>query len=110
MILDEFVTRLPDGSEIAYMATLRTFSTLTHRWEMTFLAAHLPQLITTFTGALVEGEMRLDGKGQTPTGAAIQSRVRFFDIGPTSFQWENSLSLDQGKSWYRDSAISAQRT
>jgi hypothetical protein len=45
LVLDEFTARLDDGSEISYMATLRTFSTATHRWEMTFLIAHQPQLI-----------------------------------------------------------------
>jgi len=109
MILDEFTARLDDGSEIAYMATLRTFSTGTRRWEMTFLIAHQPQLITSFSGVFEDGEMVLDGSGRTLAGRPVLSRVRFFDITATSFEWENRVSLDDGATWYRDSTISAKR-
>jgi hypothetical protein len=109
MILDEFTARLNDGSEISYMATLRTFSTTTQRWEMTFLIAHQPQLIASFSGVFENGEMLLDGSGRTLTGQPVLARVRFFDITPTSFQWENRASLDEGATWHRDSAISARR-
>jgi len=109
MILDEFIARLDDGSELSYMATLRTFATATQRWEMTFLIAHQPQLITSFSGVFANGEMRLDGAGRTLAGDPVRARVRFFDITPASFEWENRVSLDDGASWYRDSAISARR-
>jgi hypothetical protein len=109
MVLDEFTARLDDGSEISYMATLRTFSTATQRWEMTFLIAHQPQLINSFSGAFDAGEMRLEGSGRTLAGEPVLARVRFFDITPTSFQWENRVSLDGGTTWYRDSSISAHR-
>ena len=109
MVLDEFTARLDDGSEISYMATLRTFSTATQRWEMTFLLAHQPQLITSFSGIFEDGEMKLDGSGRTLAGEPVIARVRFFDITPRSFQWENRVSLDGGATWNRDSTISAQR-
>jgi len=109
MILDEFTARLDDGSEISYMATLRTFCPETRRWQMTFLIAHQPQLITSFSGIFEDGEMKLDGSGRTLTGDPVLARVRFFDITPTGFQWENRVSLDGGATWYRDSAISARR-
>jgi hypothetical protein len=109
MILDEFTARLDDGSELSYMATLRTFSTATQRWEMTFLIAHQPQRISTFSGVFENGEMRLDGSGRTLAGQPVLARVRFFAITPTGFEWENRVSLDQGATWYRDSTISARR-
>jgi hypothetical protein len=109
IILDEFTARTDDGTEISYMATLRTYSTATERWEMTFLIAHQPQLITSFSGFFEDGEMKLTGSGRTAAGQSVLARVRFFDIGPTSFQWENRVSLDGGATWYRDSAISAER-
>lgn len=110
MILDEFTAHLDDGSELSYMATLRTFSPATRRWEMTFLIAHQPQRITSFSGVFENGEMRLEGSGRTLEGAPVDARVRFFDITPTSFEWENRVSLDGGASWYRDSTISARRS
>ncbi len=109
MILDEFTARLDDGSEISYMATLRTFSTSTGRWEMTFLIAHQPQLITSFSGVFANGEMKLEGSGRTLTGDPVRARVRFFDVTPKSFEWENHVSLDDGATWYRDSHIAARR-
>jgi len=109
MVLDEFTARLEDGSEISYMATLRSFSTTTQRWEMTFLIAHQPQLISSFSGVFEKGEMLLEGSGCTLTGEPVAARVRFFEITPTSFEWENRVSLDQGATWYRDSTISARR-
>jgi len=109
MILDEFTARLDDGSELSYMATLRTFSTATQRWEMTFLIAHQPQLITSFSGTFEDGEMKLEGSGRTLMGAPVLARVRFSEITPTSFLWENRVSLDDGATWYRDGRISAQR-
>jgi len=109
MILDEFVTRLDDGAEISYMATLRSYSPSTRRWEMTFLVAHQPQLIKTFSGTFVDGEARLEGSGRTLLGLPLRARVRFFDIAATHFQWENSVSLDDGATWHRDSMIVAKR-
>ncbi|MCG8592366.1 MAG: hypothetical protein MJE66_23995 [Proteobacteria bacterium] len=109
MVFDEFTARLDDGSEISYMATLRTFSAASGRWEMTFLIAHQPQLIRSFSGVFREGEMQLDGVGVTLTGEPVLAKVRFFDITPRSFEWENRVSLDDGATWYRDSTISARR-
>jgi len=109
ILLDEFTAQLDDGSELSYMATLRTFSTASGRWEMTFLIAHQPQLITSFSGVFEGGEMRLEGAGRTLTGDPVLARVRFFDISPVRFEWENRVSLDDGATWYRDSTISAQR-
>jgi hypothetical protein len=45
----------------------------------------------------------------TLEGDPVLARVRFFDIEPESFEWENRVSLDGGASWYRDSTISARR-
>jgi len=109
ILLDEFTARLDDGSEISYMATLRTYCASTQRWEMTFLIAHQPQLISSFSGIWADGQMRLEGSGRTLAGQAVLARVRFFEITPTSFEWENHVSLDGGMTWYRDSAISARR-
>jgi hypothetical protein len=110
ILLDEFTARLDDGSEISYMATLRTYCAASRRWEMTFVIAHQPQLITSFSGVWTDGEMRLDGAGRTLDGRPVRARVRFFDITGVGFEWENAVSLDGGETWYRDSAISAHRT
>lgn len=109
VILDEFTARLDDGGELSYMATLRTFSPETGRWEMTFLIAHQPQRIRSFSGALEAGEFHATGRGVGLDGRPVSARVRFFEISPVGFRWENRVSLDGGDSWYRDSEIWARR-
>ncbi len=110
MILDDFRACMPNnGPEFAYMATLRTYSPQTKQWEMTFLVAHQPQLVTEFRGERKDREMHLRGKGRTADGDDVMARVRFFDITPDSFEWANESSLDGGETWYCDNTISAKR-
>jgi hypothetical protein len=106
---DEVTARRDDGSELSTMATLRTWSEATGRWEMTFLIAHQPQRVRSFSGTQVDGEMHLEGEGQTLDGRRMLARVRFFGVTPEGFEWENRVSLDSGTTWYRDSTISARR-
>lgn len=107
IFLDQFTAFLEDGTEISHMATLRTYSIENKRWEMTFLVSHQAQLVTEFTGTLQNGEMCLKGVGSTLSGKPMVFRVRFYQITELSFEWENEVSLDNGKSWWRDSTISA---
>lgn len=109
MLFDEFVARFEDGPELAYMATLRSYCPASERWEMTFLVAHQPLRITSFSGHWTGDEMLLSGSGQTLDGRPMQSRVRFFGISERGFDWENLVSLDDGENWYRDSVIRARR-
>ena len=106
MILDEFHTYAPGGREVSYMATLRTFNPTAQQWEMTFLAAHQPQFLTRFQGHAIGGEMRLSGIA-AESGAHVA--VRFFDITERSFEWEDEISLDGGRTWRKQTRISAQR-
>lgn len=109
ILLDEFIARLDDGSEISTMATLRTYCPATQRWEMTFLIAHQAPLVRSFSGVWQAGEMRLEAEGLTLDGDPLRARVRFHDISSHGFEWENEVSLDGGTRWYRDSRISARR-
>lgn len=110
ILFDDFRARMPNGGpEFAYMATLRTYSPQTQRWEMTFLVAHQPQRVTSFRGQWKDGEMHLTGEGATADGKPVLARVRFFDITPESFEWANESSLDGGETWWCDNTISARR-
>lgn len=109
IMFDDYRATMPNGPEFAYMATLRTYSPRTKHWEMTFLIAHQPQLVTKFRGQRKDGEMQLTGEGVTLDGQPVLARVRFFDITPESFEWMNESSLDGGKTWWCDNTISARR-
>ena len=109
MFLDEFRALLEDGTEIASMATLRTYCPAEKRWEMTFLVSHQPNRVSKFTGEKKGDEMCLSGEGEALDGSNLVFRVRFFNISDDGFEWENTVSLDEGITWYRDSTISAKR-
>ena len=109
ILLDEFTARLGDGSELSYMATLRTFSRATGRFEMTFLIAHQPQRVRSFSGVFADGELRLEAEGTTHADQPMLARVRFHSITRSSFEWESTASLDAGSTWHRDCTISATR-
>lgn len=109
MVMDDFKTLAPDGREISYMVTLRTYCEATRRWELTGLAAHQPAWNAQWSGQWEEGEMRLEARGYTPAGTSIRNRIRFFDIEQNAFRWESEISLDDGKTWTRSVALTATR-
>lgn len=109
MLEDRFTALAPDGTEIGFFVTLRTYCESSARWEMTFLTALQPQPVTSFTGTRVGDEMHLLAKGQAADGSEVTARVRFFEIGPDSFRWEQRTSRDDGASWRLESAIEARR-
>lgn len=107
MIIDECTGFLSDGGEISHMATLRTYAPTTQRWEMTFLTAHQPPVVRAFHGRRRGDEMHLTFEGRTPAGESVAARVRFFDIRPSSFSWEQELAF--GGETFRDVRIEARR-
>jgi len=109
MVIDDFKACLPDGRDLSSIVTLRTYSKATQRWELTFLAALMPALPSEFNGVFRDGEMHLQATGKGPGGQPFNSRIRFFDIEKSAFQWEQSVSQDGGANWLRISSMSARR-
>ncbi|MEM7413550.1 MAG: hypothetical protein AAF430_25180 [Myxococcota bacterium] len=109
IVLDEVISLRADGTEIASMATLRTFCPTPSRWEMTFLTAHQPALPISFGGARVGDELHLEVRVAGAPEAPCLAKVRFFDIQPDRFRWEQSMR--SGEDAYEKSVeISASRT
>lgn len=107
MIIDETTGVLPDGREVSHMATLRTYSPVTQRWEMMFLAALQPPIRGAFYGSRVGDEMHLRAEGTDAEGREIDVRVRFYDISADRFLWEQEIHL--ADRWIRDVVIEARR-
>jgi len=109
MIMDDFKALGPTGQPVSSFVTLRTYSEVTNRWELAGLQALQPSMPSEWNGVAKDGEMHLDATASTPTGDAVKTKIRFFNITPNSFSWESSMSLDHGKSWRQVADLRAVR-
>jgi hypothetical protein len=110
MVMDDFKAYSPAGQEISSYVTLRTYSEVTHRWEMSGLAAFHPAANAQWYGEWKDGEMQLNAVGINPEGKTIRTKIRFFNIKPMSFNWESKSSHDDGKTWIQTAALEARRS
>lgn len=110
MVMDDFTVFLPNGQEISSFVTLRTYCSITKRWELAGLAAFQPAVNGKWYGHWVDGEMHLSAEGKTPDGRSFENRIRFHDIGPDSFKWESKMSFDDGNTWAKVASLVATRT
>ena len=109
MVVDEFTALDGAGTVSLFYVTLRTCCAALERWEMTFLAAGQPLLLRSFHGNERGGEMHLEARGLDAAGGEVLAKVRFDEITPSSFRWEQKMSTDGGCSWYRVGTIHARR-
>jgi hypothetical protein len=109
MVLDDFKALAPSGEEVSSYVTLRTYSEVTHRWEMSGLAALQPAVAVEWHGEWKDGEMRIDAFGTDPKGGPVRNRIRFFLIERDRFSWDSNISLDDGKTWVLVSSLTATR-
>jgi hypothetical protein len=110
MIMDDFKVHAPDGQAVSSYVTLRTYSEMTRRWEITGLAALQPAMNAAWHGEWHDGEMRLQAVGRDPAGVQIKNRIRFFNIGKDRFDWESRISRDDGATWVLAASVAASRT
>ena len=110
MVVDDFKILSPDGMEVSSYVTLRSYSPISKRWELSGLAALSPSLETHEWYGNVEGEdMLLHAKGVTGDGKIILNQIRFFDITENQFKWVSNLSFDNGESWFENGSLVATR-
>jgi hypothetical protein len=109
LVLDDFTFLSPSGEELSAFVTLRTYAPASGRWEIAGLAALLPGLNGQWNGRAVGDEMHLVAEFRLPDGAVARQRERFYDIAADSFCWESLDSRDDGRTWSRNSALTASR-
>lgn len=107
MIIDDFKALAPNGQAVSSIVTLRTYSEVTHRWEMSGLAARQPAWNAEWYGEWKDGEMLLNAIGSNPAGIMTVNKIRFFDIAKDSFKWESKVSTDSGKTWTQSATLIA---
>ena len=99
IVLDDFATQLPTGEEVSSFVTLRSYCSLTERWEMAGLGAFQPAMNGEWFGHLRGEEMVLQATARLTDGSVVRNRIRFHDIAPDQFRWESHNSFDDGESW-----------
>ncbi|MEP5295356.1 MAG: hypothetical protein ABJP90_16210 [Paracoccaceae bacterium] len=109
MIIDDFVRLSPEGEEISYAATMRTFCEETGMWEMSFLFSLRQEHTSSFRGRFIDGEGHFDAVIALTPESSARAKVRFFDIKQSSFEWSMEHSPDGGESWFVGERISAKR-
>ncbi|MES2929529.1 MAG: hypothetical protein V4843_22110 [Pseudomonadota bacterium] len=109
MIMDDFKIMAPSGQFVSSFVTLRTWCESTMRWEITGLSAFQPSMNAQWYGNKVNEEMHLIAIGKDPAGIEVQTRIRFFDIEPSSFCWESHMSRDGGITWNKSAELRATR-
>ena len=87
-----------------YGATLRFFDPTIQAWHSTWNGP-VRHLVRTFIARQVGQEIILEG-----TFEDRRIRWAFSQITPTSFQWRNMESADEGATWTTVQEMSAQRT
>jgi hypothetical protein len=109
MIMDDFKALAPAGQALSSFVTLRTYSEVNQRWELTGLAALQPAMNAQWYGAMTGGEMVLNAAGSGPDGKRVRTKIRFFEIEQQRFKWESHTSLDDGNTWHLTARLTAVR-
>ena len=109
MVMDDFKALAPDGRPISSYVTLRTYSEVSGRWEMSGLAALQPAGAMEWHGVWTGTEMLIDAAGVDPSGRSIRTKIRFSNITHSGFAWESEASADDGKTWTRTASLLATR-
>lgn len=109
MVMDDFKALAPDGRPISSYVTLRTYSEVSRRWEMSGLAALQTSAALEWHGVWTGTEMLIDATGVDPSGISIRTKIRFSNITHNGFYWESESSSDCGRTWTRTASLVATR-
>ena len=92
--------RIVDGSgnPVTLNRNLRVYSGAEARWKVCGMDAYHARS-SEASGALRDGEMRMDGHFTEGDGKTVLTRTRFFGIGPDAFHMQQDRSEDNGQSW-----------
>lgn len=86
------------GNPTSLNHTLRIFDSKTKRWLIAGLDVYRTRFGSS-SGQWQDGEMRIEGSGQTAEGKPMLTRTRFTDITPERFKVRQDRSTDNGATW-----------
>ncbi len=109
IIFDTVTWYNSDGTVESFYPTLRTFSSETNQWEMSYMASLRYMHSESFRGQFIDGEGHFDVVVSIAPGKSLKAKVRFYDIKKNSLEWSMKLSPDDGKNWFVAERITAKR-
>jgi len=86
------------GNPTSLNHSLRVFDSKTKRWLITGLDVYRTRFGSA-SGQWQDGEMRIEGSGQTADGKPLLTRTRFTEITPERFKMRQDRSTDNGATW-----------
>ena len=86
------------GNPRALNYSQRIYDTKTQAWLINGLDVYRTRFGSA-TGKWKDGEMRVEGSGQSPEGKPVLTRSRFYEITPERFKMRQDRSTDNGASW-----------
>jgi hypothetical protein len=86
------------GNPASFNHTLRIFDSKTKRWLITGLDVYRTRFGSA-SGQWQDGEMRIEGSGQTVDGKTLLTRTRFTEITAERFKMRQDRSTDNGATW-----------
>lgn len=98
-----------DGTKESFYPTIRTFSSETNRWEMTYMASLSYMHSEFFRGQFIDGEGHFDAVVSIAPGKSVKAKVRFYNIKENNLDWSMKFSSDDGKSWFIARKFTAKR-
>jgi hypothetical protein len=109
-IEDELRVLDASGNLRSIAHALRVFDQTASRWNLTTLDVLRARFVGS-NAAWSGKDMAVTGQAKDQDGKDHLVRVRFFDITPTTFRYEQARSYDGGKSWEEPALkITAKRT
>ncbi|MDR7271661.1 hypothetical protein J2X20_004329 [Pelomonas saccharophila] len=86
------------GNPMSLSYAQRIFDAKSKRWLISGLDVYRTRFGSS-SGAWQDGEMRLEGSGQTNDGKPMLTRTRFMEISAERFKMRQDRSYDNGASW-----------
>jgi hypothetical protein len=86
------------GNPLSLNYAQRIFDAKAKRWLVSGLDVYRTRFGSS-SGQWLDGEMRLEGSGQTNDGKPMLTRTRFMEISAERFKMRQDRSYDNGASW-----------
>lgn len=101
---DELRITDASGNPITLVHSLRFYDRTARQWAITALDVYRGK-VSSFTASWNKGSMEQESRGTDAEGKPYLARAAFSDITPTSFQFRQDMSYDNGKSWKKNTLI-----
>lgn len=92
--------RLTDdaGNPRALAHCVRVYDRSAQQWNLSTLDVYKARFQAA-TARWQDNQMILTARSTGEDGRAVVSRIRFYDIRPNSFRWQQDRSYDDGRTW-----------